>query len=189
MKSAEGCWRSETSRREPKRVRWAKECIITMTDLQLPVLETQRASQWSLFLSEILPHPQQNTDDWLFLTLNRHYFPFLCLVCNKMTKYPPIHPFLCMDMTYITCLLKDGFGFKESTVLQVRQHCIVKYKVVGGLGYTGVKEVVDSIEEFIKGLCNIIKSAIHVSSHLVQACRWIIRWKRIKRQCFKDEKV
>lgn len=24
-----------------------------------------------------------------------------------------------MDMTYITCLLKDGFGFKESTVLQV----------------------------------------------------------------------
>lgn len=40
-------------------------------------------------------------------------------VCNKMTKYPPIHPFLCMDMTYITCLLKDGFGFKESTVLQL----------------------------------------------------------------------
>ncbi|XP_054871664.1 ectonucleoside triphosphate diphosphohydrolase 5 isoform X2 [Amphiprion ocellaris] len=39
-------------------------------------------------------------------------------VCNKMTKYPPISPFLCMDMTYITCLLKDGFGFKESTVLQ-----------------------------------------------------------------------
>ncbi|XP_068565069.1 ectonucleoside triphosphate diphosphohydrolase 5 isoform X2 [Cebidichthys violaceus] len=40
-------------------------------------------------------------------------------VCNKMTKYPPIRPFLCMDMTYITCLLKDGFGFKESTVLQL----------------------------------------------------------------------
>uniref|UniRef100_A0A8D3CNW1 nucleoside diphosphate phosphatase n=1 Tax=Scophthalmus maximus TaxID=52904 RepID=A0A8D3CNW1_SCOMX len=40
-------------------------------------------------------------------------------VCNKMTKYPPISPFLCMDMAYITCLLKDGFGFKESTVLQV----------------------------------------------------------------------
>nr|XP_019947486.1 PREDICTED: ectonucleoside triphosphate diphosphohydrolase 5-like [Paralichthys olivaceus] len=40
-------------------------------------------------------------------------------VCNKMTKYPPISPFLCMDMTYITCLLKDGFGFKESTVLQL----------------------------------------------------------------------
>uniref|UniRef100_A0A671YRD8 nucleoside diphosphate phosphatase n=1 Tax=Sparus aurata TaxID=8175 RepID=A0A671YRD8_SPAAU len=42
-------------------------------------------------------------------------------VCNKMTKYPPISSFLCMDLTYITCLLKDGFGFKESTVLQVRQ--------------------------------------------------------------------
>ncbi|KAF3849670.1 hypothetical protein F7725_019389 [Dissostichus mawsoni] len=32
---------------------------------------------------------------------------------------PPIRSFLCMDMTYITCLLKDGFGFKESTVLQL----------------------------------------------------------------------
>ncbi|KAM9339432.1 ectonucleoside triphosphate diphosphohydrolase 5 [Symphorus nematophorus] len=40
-------------------------------------------------------------------------------VCNKMTKYPPINSFLCMDMTYITCLLKDGFGFKEKTVLQL----------------------------------------------------------------------
>ncbi|XP_010787034.1 ectonucleoside triphosphate diphosphohydrolase 5-like [Notothenia coriiceps] len=40
-------------------------------------------------------------------------------VCNKMTKHPPIRSFLCMDMTYITCLLKDGFGFKESTVLQL----------------------------------------------------------------------
>lgn len=40
-------------------------------------------------------------------------------VCNKMTKYPPIRSFLCMDLTYITCLLKDGFGFKESTVLKL----------------------------------------------------------------------
>ncbi|XP_068607888.1 ectonucleoside triphosphate diphosphohydrolase 5-like [Brachionichthys hirsutus] len=40
-------------------------------------------------------------------------------VCNKMTKYRAISPFLCMDMTYITCLLKDGFGFKDSTVLQL----------------------------------------------------------------------
>ncbi|XP_070781607.1 ectonucleoside triphosphate diphosphohydrolase 5-like [Enoplosus armatus] len=40
-------------------------------------------------------------------------------VCNKMAKYPLISPFLCMDMAYITCLLKDGFGFKESTVLQL----------------------------------------------------------------------
>uniref|UniRef100_A0A8C8MB04 nucleoside diphosphate phosphatase n=1 Tax=Oncorhynchus tshawytscha TaxID=74940 RepID=A0A8C8MB04_ONCTS len=40
-------------------------------------------------------------------------------VCNKMSTYRPINPFLCMDMTYITCLLKDGFGFKENTVLQL----------------------------------------------------------------------
>ncbi|XP_068609516.1 ectonucleoside triphosphate diphosphohydrolase 5-like [Brachionichthys hirsutus] len=42
-------------------------------------------------------------------------------VCNKMSKYryPPISAFLCMDLTYITCLLKDGFGFKESAVLQL----------------------------------------------------------------------
>ncbi|XP_013887620.1 ectonucleoside triphosphate diphosphohydrolase 5 isoform X2 [Austrofundulus limnaeus] len=40
-------------------------------------------------------------------------------VCNKITKYPPISPFLCLDLTYITCLLKDGFGFKDSTVLQL----------------------------------------------------------------------
>uniref|UniRef100_A0A3Q3VWK1 nucleoside diphosphate phosphatase n=1 Tax=Mola mola TaxID=94237 RepID=A0A3Q3VWK1_MOLML len=40
-------------------------------------------------------------------------------VCNKMTKSPPASSFLCMDLTYITCLLKDGFGFKETTVLQL----------------------------------------------------------------------
>lgn len=40
-------------------------------------------------------------------------------ICNKMTKSPPSSPFLCMDLTYITCLLKDGFGFKESTELQL----------------------------------------------------------------------
>ncbi|KAJ8274882.1 hypothetical protein COCON_G00095070 [Conger conger] len=40
-------------------------------------------------------------------------------VCNKMAKYPTVSPFLCMDMTYITCLLKEGFGFKENTVLQL----------------------------------------------------------------------
>ncbi|KAM6961402.1 ectonucleoside triphosphate diphosphohydrolase 5 [Aplochiton taeniatus] len=40
-------------------------------------------------------------------------------VCNKMTKYRSISAFLCMDMTYITCLLKEGFGFKDNTVLQL----------------------------------------------------------------------
>ncbi|XP_049596070.1 ectonucleoside triphosphate diphosphohydrolase 5 [Syngnathus scovelli] len=40
-------------------------------------------------------------------------------VCNKMAKYRAVSPFLCMDMTYITCLLKEGFGFKDNTVLQL----------------------------------------------------------------------
>lgn len=40
-------------------------------------------------------------------------------MCNKMTKYRAVSPYLCMDMTYITCLLKEGFGFKDNTVLQV----------------------------------------------------------------------
>ncbi|XP_054900344.1 ectonucleoside triphosphate diphosphohydrolase 5 [Poeciliopsis prolifica] len=39
--------------------------------------------------------------------------------CNKMSEYPAVSPFLCMDLTYITCLLRDGFGFKDSTVLQL----------------------------------------------------------------------
>lgn len=37
-----------------------------------------------------------------------------------MSKSPPSSPFLCMDLTYITCLLKDGFGFKDGTELRVR---------------------------------------------------------------------
>ncbi|XP_041660953.1 ectonucleoside triphosphate diphosphohydrolase 5-like isoform X2 [Cheilinus undulatus] len=49
----------------------------------------------------------------------RHFKKRAKEVCNKMTKHPPISSFLCMDMTYITCLLKDGFGFKDSTVLQL----------------------------------------------------------------------
>lgn len=40
-------------------------------------------------------------------------------ICNKMSKSPPSSPFLCMDLTYITCLLKDGFGFKDNTELQL----------------------------------------------------------------------
>ncbi|KAI4885406.1 hypothetical protein NFI96_002820 [Prochilodus magdalenae] len=40
-------------------------------------------------------------------------------VCNKVTMFNPEHTFLCMDLTYITCLLKDGYGFKDNTVLEL----------------------------------------------------------------------
>lgn len=45
-----------------------------------------------------------------------------------MTKYRAISPFLCMDMTYITVLLKEGFGFKDNTVLQVSISLLVVYE-------------------------------------------------------------
>ncbi|XP_062857451.1 ectonucleoside triphosphate diphosphohydrolase 5 [Trichomycterus rosablanca] len=39
--------------------------------------------------------------------------------CDTESMHNSDNPFLCMDLTYITCLLKDGYGFKESTVLQL----------------------------------------------------------------------
>ncbi|XP_054617910.1 ectonucleoside triphosphate diphosphohydrolase 5 isoform X2 [Dunckerocampus dactyliophorus] len=38
-------------------------------------------------------------------------------VCKKSSRETRIRPFLCLDLTYISSLLKDGFGFKESTRL------------------------------------------------------------------------
>lgn len=42
------------------------------------------------------------------------------IACDTRSVHYSDNPFLCMDLTYITCLLKDGYGFKESTVLQVQ---------------------------------------------------------------------
>lgn len=61
-----------------------------------------------------------------------------------------------MDMTYITCLLKDGFGFKESTVLQVR------------LNYT-TKRRKRQKEMLFRSLGDTVKPAIYVSSRVAQA--------------------
>lgn len=38
-----------------------------------------------------------------------------------MERYNSASPFLCMDLAYITALLKEGFGFRDNTVLQVRK--------------------------------------------------------------------
>uniref|UniRef100_A0A667GRZ1 nucleoside diphosphate phosphatase n=1 Tax=Lynx canadensis TaxID=61383 RepID=A0A667GRZ1_LYNCA len=43
------------------------------------------------------------------------------IVCDNLENFASGSPFLCMDLSYITALLKDGFGFADSTVLQVRE--------------------------------------------------------------------
>lgn len=40
-------------------------------------------------------------------------------VCDHMTSDSSHSHFLCMDLTYITALLREGFGFEDGTVLQV----------------------------------------------------------------------
>lgn len=40
-------------------------------------------------------------------------------VCDHMTSDSSHSHFLCMDLTYITALLREGFGFEDGTLLQV----------------------------------------------------------------------
>ncbi|NXP88934.1 ENTP5 diphosphohydrolase, partial [Passerina amoena] len=40
-------------------------------------------------------------------------------VCDNIERYNSASPFLCMDLTYITALLKEGFGFRDNTVLKL----------------------------------------------------------------------
>ncbi|XP_023392782.1 protein FAM161B isoform X3 [Pteropus vampyrus] len=40
-------------------------------------------------------------------------------VCDNLENYTSGSPFLCMDLSYITALLKDGFGFADNTILKV----------------------------------------------------------------------
>ncbi|XP_020662906.3 nucleoside diphosphate phosphatase ENTPD5 [Pogona vitticeps] len=40
-------------------------------------------------------------------------------VCDNLDNYRSASPFLCMDLSYITALLKEGFGFGDNTVLQL----------------------------------------------------------------------
>ncbi|KAB1277273.1 Ectonucleoside triphosphate diphosphohydrolase 5 [Camelus dromedarius] len=41
------------------------------------------------------------------------------IVCDNLENFTSGSPFLCMDLSYITALLKDGFGFAGSTILQL----------------------------------------------------------------------
>nr|XP_006117796.1 ectonucleoside triphosphate diphosphohydrolase 5 isoform X2 [Pelodiscus sinensis] len=40
-------------------------------------------------------------------------------VCDNLDRYTSASPFLCMDLSYITALLKEGFGFGDNTLLQL----------------------------------------------------------------------
>lgn len=40
-------------------------------------------------------------------------------VCDHMERFASQSPFLCMDLSYITALLREGFGFEEDTTLQL----------------------------------------------------------------------
>ncbi|EGW01649.1 Ectonucleoside triphosphate diphosphohydrolase 5 [Cricetulus griseus] len=40
-------------------------------------------------------------------------------VCDNLESFTSGSPFLCMDLSYITALLKDGFGFADGTLLQL----------------------------------------------------------------------
>ncbi|XP_077179324.1 nucleoside diphosphate phosphatase ENTPD5 isoform X4 [Paroedura picta] len=40
-------------------------------------------------------------------------------VCDNLERYSSASPFLCMDLCYITALLKEGFGFGDGTILQL----------------------------------------------------------------------
>lgn len=46
-----------------------------------------------------------------------------------MERYNSASPFLCMDLTYITALLKEGFGFRDNTILKVRKNQLNPYKL------------------------------------------------------------
>ncbi|OBS77463.1 hypothetical protein A6R68_16062 [Neotoma lepida] len=41
------------------------------------------------------------------------------IVCDNLESFTSGSPFLCMDLSYITALLKDGFGFADGTLLQL----------------------------------------------------------------------
>ncbi|XP_070796809.1 nucleoside diphosphate phosphatase ENTPD5 isoform X1 [Pituophis catenifer annectens] len=47
-------------------------------------------------------------------------------VCDNLDNYSTASPFLCMDLSYITALLKEGFGFGDSTVLQASKNCRIQ---------------------------------------------------------------
>ncbi|XP_063146160.1 nucleoside diphosphate phosphatase ENTPD5 isoform X4 [Candoia aspera] len=48
------------------------------------------------------------------------------LVCDNLDNYSSASPFLCMDLSYITALLKEGFGFGDNTILQASKNCRIQ---------------------------------------------------------------
>lgn len=77
----------------------------------------KRAKQGELHSHVLILHMQYNEH---YTTQNWKWVCVFVAVCNRLSERSQVNHFLCMDLTYIVCLLKDGFGFKERTVLQVR---------------------------------------------------------------------
>lgn len=63
-----------------------------------------------------------NVDKSPYFTEISFFSFFPSLVCDNMERYNSASPFLCMDLAYITALLKEGFGFRDNTVLKVRKN-------------------------------------------------------------------
>ncbi|XP_040268276.1 ectonucleoside triphosphate diphosphohydrolase 5 isoform X6 [Bufo bufo] len=83
---------------------------------RLAVLGASAAQEKQIFRSPCFPAALDA--EWTFAGVTYRYAG-QADVCDHMDRFASQSPFLCMDLTYITALLRDGFGFEEDTTLQL----------------------------------------------------------------------